>query len=387
MSFEGFDFFKIDELISDSDLLIRDMVRDLMENEYLPMIAEYYRDAKFPSQIASDLGRLNVLGANLEGYGCAGASNIAYGLINRELERVDSALRSFNSVQTSLVMYPIHRWGSEEQKNKYLPEMAAGRLFGCFGLTEPDHGSDPGGMVTTAKKISSGYVLNGAKMWITNGTFADVALVWAKLDGEVRGFLVEKGTPGFDAPEIKNKLSLRASVTSELYFENCEIPAENILANAVGLKAALSCLTQARYGIAWGAVGAASACFKEALDYAKDRVQFGKPIASFQLVQEKFVYMATEISKMQLMCLRLGQLKDAGKMNHTQVSMAKRNNVAEALKIARMARDILGAAGIVDEYSSMRHACNLESVFTYEGTHDIHTLIIGNEITGIEAYR
>jgi len=386
MAFEGFDFFKIDEMFGDSDLLIRDTVRALMEKEYASNIAEYYRDGKFPSQIAGDLGRLNLLGANLDGYGCPGASNTAYGLISQELERVDSALRSFSSVQTSLVMYPIHRWGSEEQKKKYLPDLASGKTIGCFGLTEPDYGSDPGGMVTKAVKSKSGYVLDGAKMWITNGTIADVAVVWAKLDGEVRGFLVEKGTPGFDAPEIKNKLSLRASVTSELYFQDCEIPAENILPGAIGLKCALSCLTQARYGIAWGAIGASIACFIEALNYSKERIQFGKPIASFQLVQEKLAYMATEITKMQLLCFRLGQLKDAGKATHVQVSMAKRNNVAEALKIARMARDILGAAGIVDEYSSMRHACNLESVYTYEGTHDIHTLIIGNELTGIKAY-
>jgi glutaryl-CoA dehydrogenase len=387
MAFKAIDYYNIDELLDDSELLIRDTVRNLMEDKYQPDIAKHFNDATCPLEIAKDLGELNAFGVNLDGYGCAGSSDTAYGLINQELERVDSALRSFSSVQTSLSMYPIHRWGSEEQKQKYLPGMAKGEIIGCFGLTEPDHGSDPSGMKTTAKKTDSGYVINGSKMWITNGTIADIAVVWAKLDGEIRGFLVEKGTDGYTAPEIKNKFSLRASVTSELSFLDCEIPKENILPDAVGLKAPLSCLTQARYGIAWGVIGAAMACFDEALQYAQERIQFGKPIAAFQLQQEKFAYMATEITKMQLLCLRLGQLKDAGKATHTQVSMAKRNNVAEALKIARMARGILGAAGIVDEYSAMRHACNLESVLTYEGTHDIHTLILGHDITGFEAYR
>ncbi len=387
MAFKAIDYYNIDELLDDSELLIRDTVRNLMEDKYQPVIAKHFTDGTCTPEIAKDLGELNVFGVNLDGYGCAGSSDTAYGLISQELERVDSAIRSFSSVQTSLSMYPIHRWGSGEQKEKYLPGMAKGEIIGCFGLTEPDHGSDPSGMKTTAKITDSGYVLNGSKMWITNGTIADIAVVWAKLDGEIRGFLVEKGTDGYTAPEIKNKFSLRASVTSELSFIECEIPKENILLDAVGLKAPLSCLTQARYGIAWGAIGAAMACFDEALQYAQERIQFGKPIAAFQLQQEKFAYIATEITKMQLLCLRLGQLKDAGKATHTQVSMAKRNNVAEALKIARMAREILGAAGIVDEYSAMRHACNLESVYTYEGTHDIHTLILGHDITGFEAYR
>ncbi|MCD6217450.1 acyl-CoA dehydrogenase family protein [bacterium] len=387
MAFKAIDYYNIDELLGDSELLIRDTVRSLMEDKYQPAIAKHFNDGTCPLEIAKDLGELNAFGVNLEGYGCAGSSDTAYGLINQELERVDSALRSFSSVQTSLSMYPIHRWGSGEQKERYLPGMAKGEIIGCFGLTEPDHGSDPSGMKTTAQKTDSGYIINGSKMWITNGTIADIAVVWAKLDGEIRGFLVEKGTDGYTAPEIKNKFSLRASVTSELSFLDCEIPKENILPDAVGLKAPLSCLTQARYGIAWGVIGAAMACFDEALQYAQERIQFGKPIAAFQLQQEKFAYMATEITKMQLLCLRLGQLKDAGKATHTQVSMAKRNNVAEALKIAGMARGILGAAGIVDEYSAMRHACNLESVYTYEGTHDIHTLILGHDITGFKAYR
>jgi glutaryl-CoA dehydrogenase len=387
MPFDSIDMFNVNELFDDSEILIRDTVRDLMERKYVPIIAKHYQAGTIPPDIASDLGSLNIFGVNLDGYGCAGISDTVYGLISQELERVDSAIRSFSSVQTSLCMYPIHRWGSEDQKKKYLPRMASGEVIGCFGLTEPDFGSDPGSMITAAKKTKSGYVLNGSKMWITNGSIADVALVWAKLDGVVRGFLVEKGTKGFSAPEIKNKFSLRASVTSELSFDNCEIPSENMLPGADGLNAPLSCLTQARYGIAWGAVGAAMACFDEALKYAKQRIQFGKPIAQFQLQQEKFAEMAIEITKMQLMCWRLGRLKDQGKASHVQVSMAKRNNVEKALKIARTSREILGAAGIVDEYCSMRHAMNLESVYTYEGTHDIHTLIIGHELTGLPAYR
>jgi glutaryl-CoA dehydrogenase len=387
MPFDSIDMFNVNELFDDSEILIRDTVRDLMERKYVPIIAKHYQAGTIPPDIASDLGSLNIFGVNLDGYGCAGISDTVYGLISQELERVDSAIRSFSSVQTSLCMYPIHRWGSEDQKKKYLPRMASGEVIGCFGLTEPDFGSDPGSMITAAKKTKSGYVLNGSKMWITNGSIADVALVWAKLDGVVRGFLVEKGTKGFSAPEIKNKFSLRASVTSELSFDNCEIPSENMLPGADGLNAPLSCLTQARYGIAWGAVGAAMACFDEALKYAKQRIQFGKPIAQFQLQQEKFAEMAIEITKMQLMCWRLGRLKDQGKASHVQVSMAKRNNVEKALKISRTSREILGAAGIVDEYCSMRHAMNLESVYTYEGTHDIHTLIIGHELTGLPAYR
>ncbi len=327
------------------------------------------------------------MGANLpEKYGCAGVNNVAYGLMMQELERGDSGIRSFASVQGALVMYPIYAFGSETQRRKWLPALANGEKIGCFGLTEPDHGSDPGGMETTAVKDGNNYILNGAKMWITNGSVADVAVVWAKLDGVVRGFLVEKGASGFSAPEMMNKHSLRASVTSELVFQDCRIPADNLLPESKGLASPLSCLTQARYGIAWGVIGAAMACYHEALTYAKTRIQFNKPIASFQLVQQKLVYMLTEITKMQLLALQLGRLKDQKKMKFTQVSLAKRNNVYQALEIARLARDMLGANGITSEYQSMRHMCNLETVKTYEGTHDIHTLIIGGDVTGIPAF-
>lgn len=368
--------------------MVRNAVREWVDEAVLPIINEHYQKGEFPGQIVPQMGELGLLGANLpERYGCAEVSNVAYGLMMQELERGDSGVRSFASVQGSLVMFPIYTFGTEEQRKKYLPKLASGEWTGCFGLTEPDHGSDPGSMKTTAVKEGNSFRLNGAKMWITNGTIADVSVVWAKLDGRVHGFIVEKGTPGFSAPETKNKLSLRASVTSELVFEDCIIPAENLLPNTKGLRSPLSCLTQARYGIAWGAIGAASACYDEALRYAKERIQFDRPIASFQLVQNKLVYMLTEITKMQFLTLQLGRLKDQGKMKHTQVSLAKRNNVAQAREIARTARDILGASGIVDEYQSMRHMANLESVYTYEGTHDIHTLAIGADITGIEAFR
>ncbi|MBI2115795.1 MAG: acyl-CoA dehydrogenase family protein, partial [candidate division NC10 bacterium] len=321
----------------------------------------------------------------LQGYGCAGINNVAYGLILQELERGDSGVRSFASVQGSLVMYPIHTFGSEAQKQRWLPRLAAGEAVGCFGLTEPDFGSDPGNMATKAVQVGSEYVLNGTKLWITNGSIADVAVTWAKLDGVIRGFLVEKGTPGFTARDIHGKHSMRASVTSELSFQDCRIPADHLLPKSEGLRSPLSCLNQARYGIAWGAVGAAVACYQASLTYSRQRIQFGKPIASFQLVQQKLVHMLTEITKAQLLCLQLGRLKDAGRLRHTQVSLAKRNNVAAALEIARLARDIHGANGIVDEYPVIRHLLNLESVFTYEGTHDIHTLILGRDITGISA--
>jgi glutaryl-CoA dehydrogenase len=304
----------------------------------------------------------------------------------QELERGDSGIRSFASVQSGLVMYPIYTFGSEEQKDYWLPKLAAGTAIGCFGLTEPDYGSNPGGMVTKAERTKGGFVLNGAKMWITNGSIADVAVVWAKLEGEIKGFLVEKGTPGFSAPEMTGKHSLRASVTSELVFQDCFIPENNLLPKSGGLKSPLMCLTQARYGIAWGAVGSAMACYETALSYAKARIQFGKPIAAFQMTQEKLVHMLTEITKAQLLCLQLGRLKDQGKAKFTQVSLAKRNNVYHALEIARMAREILGANGILDEYPVMRHSANLESVKTYEGTHEMHTLIIGEDITGIPAF-
>ena len=385
--FKELDLLSINELLHDDEKMIRDSVRKWVDDAVLPIIEEQYQKAEFPIQLVPQMGEMGLLGSNLpERYGCAGINNVAYGLIMQELERGDSGLRSFASVQGALVMYPIFSWGSEAQKDHWLPKLASGEKVGCFGLTEPDTGSNPGGMKTTAQKDGNSYILNGAKMWITNGTISDVAVVWAKLDGIVRGFLVEKGTPGFTAPEIKNKHSLRASVTSELVFQDCRIPADNLLPGTTGLKNALSCLTQARYGIAWGAIGAAMACYDEALNYALTRIQFDKPIASFQLIQNKLVYMATEITKGHLLVLQLGRLKDQNKMNFAQVSLSKRNNVYHALEIARLARDILAANGIVSEYQTMRHMCNLESVKTYEGTHDIHTLIIGSHLTGIEAY-
>ncbi|MCK5455175.1 MAG: acyl-CoA dehydrogenase family protein [Calditrichia bacterium] len=385
--FESLDLYKIDSLLSEEEKMIQDSVRGWVTEQYIPIIEEAYQKSEFPLSVVPQIGEMGLLGSNLPTeYGCPGINNVAYGLIMQELERGDSGLRSFASVQGALVMYPIYAWGSEEQKRHWLPKLATGEKIGCFGLTEPDFGSNPGGMKTHAKQAGDSFILNGTKMWITNGTIADVAVVWAKLDNTVRGFLVEKGTKGFSAPEIRNKHSLRASVTSELVFQDCEIPLQNLLPETTGLKNALACLTQARYGIAWGALGAAMACYDEALNYALTRIQFDKPIGSFQLVQDKLVYMATEITKGQLMVLQLGRLKDNKQMNHVQVSLAKRNNVYQALEIARKARDILAANGIVSEYQTMRHMNNLESVKTYEGTHDIHTLIIGNNLTGIEAF-
>jgi glutaryl-CoA dehydrogenase len=385
--YKELDLFGIDWLLHEEEKMIRDLVRKWVDEAVLPIIEEQYQKAVFPIHLIPQMGEMGLLGSNLpEKYGCAGINNVSYGLIMQELERGDSGLRSFASVQGALVMYPIYTWGSESQKKYWLPKLASGEKVGCYGLTEPDSGSNPAAMKTRAKKASDTFILNGSKMWITNGTIADVAVIWAKLEGVVRGFLVEKGTPGFTAPEIKNKHSLRASVTSELVFQDCRIPAANLLPGTSGLKNALSCLTQARYGIAWGAIGAAAACYDEALNYALMRIQFDKPIASFQLIQNKLVHMATEITKGQLLVLQLGRLKDEGIMNFAQVSLAKRNNVYHALEIARLARDILAANGIVSEYQAMRHMCNLESVKTYEGTHDIHTLIIGNYLTGIEAF-
>lgn len=386
--YQALDYYLIDELFTEEERMVRDVVRGWVDKEVIPIIGKYADEGKFPMHLIPQMAELGLFGPTFpEEYGGAGASEIAYGLMMQELERGDSGLRSFASVQSGLVMYPIYRYGSEEQRRKYLPKLAKGELIGCFGLTEPNYGSDPGSMTTYAVRRNGGYILNGAKMWITNGTIADIAVVWAKLDGEVRGFLVEKGTPGFSAPETKMKWSLRASVTSELVFEECQIPGEAILPNAKGLSAPLSCLTQARYGIAWGAIGAAMACFDEARRYALSRIQFGKPIASFQLVQTKLAIMATEITKGQLLNYRLGQLKQQGKATHQMVSLAKRNACLQALNIARMARDILGAAGITYEFQSGRHLVNLESVYTYEGTHDIHTLVIGENLTGIEAFR
>jgi len=385
--FQGVDYFDIDTLLSEDEILVRSTVREFVDDRVLPIIEHHNRSGTFPRELVAPMAQLGMFGPTLPAkYGCAEMNNVAYGLVMQELERGDSSIRSFASVQSGLVMYPIFAYGSEEQKNYWLPRLASGERIGCFGLTEPDYGSNPGGMVTKAEEHGGGYLLNGAKMWITNGSIADVAVVWAKLHGEVRGFLVEKGTKGFSAPEMKGKHSLRASVTSELILEDVLIPETNILPDGSGLRLPLSCLSQARYGIAWGAIGAAMACYDAALNYAKTRIQFDKPIASFQLTQAKLVQMVTEITKAQLLSLQLGRLKDAGKARFQQISMAKRNNVHQALEIAREARTILGANGILDEYPVMRHAANLESVLTYEGTHEMHTLIVGEDITGISAF-
>ncbi len=385
--FDGVDFMEIDSLFSEEEILIRDTARKFVQDKLMPIIEKHNRDATFPSHLIPEIGELGFLGANLEGYGCAGLSNVAYGLIMQELERGDSGFRSFVSVQGALCMWPIYEYGTEEQKQKYLPKMATGELIGCFGLTEADFGSNPSGMLTTARKDGNSYILNGSKMWITNGGVADVAIVWARLDGRIRGFLVDRGTPGYSTSDIHGKWSLRASVTSELSFQDCKIPEENLLPKAEGLKGPLGCLNQARYGIAWGGIGAAMACYHEALSYSKTRIQFDRPIAGFQMVQEKLAWMIREITKGQLLVLQLGRLKDQGKAKPHHVSLGKMNNVQVGLQCARLAREILGANGITDEYQCGRHMCNLESVYTYEGTHDIHTLIIGEAITGIPAYK
>ncbi len=385
--FKGCDFYKLTDSYSDEEHLLQESVRKFVDKSFLPLIRDYHRKGEFPMQLVKEMGSLGVLGVTIpEEYGAAGLSHFMYGLAMQELERGDSGLRSFASVQGSLVMYPIYRYGSEEQKKRWLPLLASGEKVGCFGLTEPDHGSDPGSMITHAKKNAKGWVLNGSKMWITNGDIADVAVVWAKTAEGIKGFLVEKEFKGFTANRIKGKFSLRASITSELSFQDCIVPPENVLPLAEGLKAPLSCLNEARYGIAWGAVGAAMACYDEALNYAKERLQFGKAIASYQITQEKLVEMLSEITKAQLLVHQLGRLKDAGKAKHYHISLAKRNNVHQALKIARSARTILGAAGITDEYQTIRHLLNLESVLTYEGTHEIHTLILGNNITELNAF-
>ncbi len=386
--FRGVDFVEIDSLFSDDDRLVRQTVREFVDKEVLPHIEEWNREGKFPMHLVPLMAELGFYGANLEGYGCAGMSNVQYGLIMQELERGDSGLRSFVSVQGALVMYPINEYGSEEQKERWLPALQEGKAIGCFGLTEPDFGSNPGGMRTRGVKDGDHYILNGEKAWITSGTIADIAVVWARTEEGVRGFLVEKGTPGFTSEDIKGKWSLRASVTSSLSLQDVRVPASSMLPKAQGLKTALSCLTQARYGIGWGAIGAAMACYNESLEYAKIRKQFDdKPIASHQLIQAKFADMITEITKGQLLALQVGRLKDQGRADFAQVSMLKRNNVKMALDVARAARDILGANGVADEYPIFRHMCNLESVFTYEGTHNMHTLIIGERVTGIPAYR
>ncbi len=385
--YQGVDYYQLDDLFTEEEKAIRDTVRDFVSNEVIPVIEKYNQEMKFPKELIPKMAELGIFGPTLPPeYGGMGINNVSYGLIMQELERGDSGIRSFASVQSGLVMYPIYTFGSEEQKKYWLPKLAAAEKIGCFGLTEPDFGSNPGGMITKAEKVDGGYLLNGAKMWITNGTIADVAVVWAKLDGRVRGFLVEKGTKGFSAPETKGKLSLRASVTSELVFEDCLIPEENILPNSGGLKSPLMCLTQARYGIAWGVTGLAMHCYHTALDYSLSRIQFGKPIASFQITQEKLAYMLTEITKAQQLNYRLAQMKDNGTMRPQHVSMAKRNNCEIAKNIASMAREMLGANGILDEYPIMRHLNNIESVKTYEGTHEMHTLILGEDVTGISAF-
>jgi glutaryl-CoA dehydrogenase len=381
------DYYGIEDLLGEEERMVRDAVRDWVETEFLPVVTEHHRASTFPVALIPKLGELGVFGATLKGYGCAGLNHVAYGLIMQELERGDSGLRSCASVQSGLVMYPIWSYGSEAQKERWLPAMARGEKIGCFGLTEPDHGSDPGGMKTRAHRQGDRYVLQGTKLWITNGSIADVALVWAKEDdGEIGGYLVERGTPGYSTLDIHGKFSMRASITSELAFQDCAIPLENKLPGVKGLKGPLSCLNQARYGIAWGAVGAAMACYDWTLQYAQQRIQFDKPIGAFQLVQQKLVWMITEITKAQLLALQLGRLKDQGRLRPQQVSLAKMNNVWMALETARLARDVLGAAGIIDEHPVIRHMLNLETVKTYEGTHDIHTLIVGRDITGLDAF-
>src|SRR5882672_2770703 len=391
-SFTGIDFYDVDSLLSEEERAVRDTVRAWTDDHLMPVIGQAYIDGRFPKQLIAGMAELGFFGANLpEEYGCAGLNNVAYGLIMQELERGDSGVRSFASVQGALVMHPVYEFGSEEQKRRWLPQMAGGQVIGCFALTEPDYGSNPAGMITVAKETKDGWVLNGAKMWITNGSTAHVAVVWAKtgpLDdpGSIRGFLVPTDTPGFSAKDQTGKLSLRASDTSEIVLQECRIPRDALLPKSAGLKAPLSCLTAARYGIAWGAVGAAMACYDEAVQYARARVMFGKPIGGFQLQQARLAEMLTEITKAQLLCLQLGRLKDQGKMSPQQVSLAKRNNVDMATEVAREARRLLGANGILAEYQAMRHLANLESVYTYEGTHDVHTLILGQEITGLNAF-
>lgn len=386
MSFQGVDYFNLDELYNEEELLIRSSIRDFVENDVMPSIEHHYMEGTFPMEMVQKMGEIGLFGVTIpEEYGGVGANYTSYGLAMQELERGDSAFRSFASVQNSLVMFPIYTYASDEQKRKWLPKLASGEAIGCFGLTEPDFGSNPGGMITNAKKVEGGYILNGAKMWITNGTLASVAVVWAKLDGKITGFLVEKGMEGFTAPVMKGKHSLRASVTSELIFQDVFIPDANKL-EVTGLRGPLSCLTNARYGIAYGVIGAAMQVYESSVNYAKSRIQFGKPIGGFQLIQEKLVWMLNEITKAQLIMQRLGRLMDEKRARNEQVSLAKRNNVWMALECCRLAREIHGANGILNEYPIMRHANNLESVKTYEGTHDIHTLILGQDITGESAF-
>ena len=390
--FPGVDFYQMDTLLSEEERAVRDAVRAWVDERLMPLITDCYIDGRFPRELIPSLAELGVLGANLpEEYGCAGLNNVAYGLIMQELERGDSGIRSFASVQGALVMYPIYAFGSDAQKAHWLPRLAAGQDIGCFGLTEPDFGSNPGGMITTARETKDGWVLNGTKMWITNGSQATVSVVWAKTGAiddvkSIRGFIVPTNTPGYAAKDQKGKLSLRASDTSEIHLQDVHLPKDAVLPKSGGLKSPLMCLTQARYGISWGAIGAAMACYDEAVRYAKNRVMFGRPIGQTQIQQVRLADMLTEITKAQLLCLQLGRLKDAKTMTPQQVSLAKRNNVNMACECAREARRLLGANGILAEYHSMRHLANLESVYTYEGTHDMHSLILGEEITGLAAY-
>jgi glutaryl-CoA dehydrogenase len=387
MTIQVDDYYGVAELLTEEERMTAASVRSFVEREALPLIEGCHAREEFPRQLIPRMAELGMFGAHLQGYGCAGLSAVAYGLICQELEAGDSGLRSMASVQGSLAMYGIYRWGSEEQKRRWLPEMASGRAIGCFGLTEPDHGSDPGGMITRARRDGSHWILSGTKRWITNGSISDVAVVWAK-DGEtIRGFLVERDMPGYSTSDIKGKFSLRASITSELVLEDVRVPETNRFPEVEGLSGPFSCLNQARYGIVWGALGAARTCYLTALRYAQERTQFGKPLAGFQLVQQKLVHMCSEITKGQLLAWRLGRLKDAGTVRAQQVSLAKRNNVGHALEIARLARDVLGANGIVNEYPVIRHMMNLETVNTYEGTYDMHTLIVGRDITGVDAVR
>mgnify|MGYP002631731885 CR=1 FL=1 len=387
-AFKALDFYALDDQFSEEERMVRDTVRSWVSERFMPLIMEHYEAGTFPMELVPELGDLGVFGSNLpEKYGCAGLSNVAYGLICQELERGDSGLRSFVSVQGSLVMWPIHEYGSEEQKLEWLPKLASGEAIGCFGLTEPDFGSNPGGMTTVAIPDGDEFVITGRKMWITNGGLSQIAVVWAKCEGVIRGFLVPTSCPGFSAPEQKHKFSLRSSVTSELVLDEVRVPKSAMLPGAKGLRGPLNCLTQARYGISWGAIGAAMAAFDEGLEYSKERIVFDKPLAAFQLPQQKLANMATDITLAQLLSLRLGRLKDQGTMTSQQVSMAKRNNVMKALEATRVVRDMLGANGISLEYQVGRHLCNLESVVTYEGTHDIHTLALGHELTGFPAYR
>ena len=385
-AFEGVDYYALDDLLDDEQKLVRDTVREFVSDKVIDTIDEHQRAGTFPKELLSTMAEMGLLGGNLEGYGLPGLDNVSYGLIMQELERGDSGIRSFVSVQGALCMYPVWRFGSEEQKEYWLPKMASAEVIACFGLTEPDAGSDPGAMHTRAERDGDEWVINGVKYWITNGTMAQLAIVWAKTDEGIRGFLVPTDSPGFTANKVTGKYSLRASDTAELVMSGCRIPADNVLPEPIGLRGPLSCLNQARYGIAWGAVGAAMACYDEALRYAQNRIAFGKPIAATQLMQELLVESVSEITKAQLMCLRLGQLKDEGKITPQQVSMAKRNNVRMALTVARTAREILGGNGILGDYQSFRHMVNLESVYTYEGTHQIHTLIVGADITGHAAF-